>query len=486
MNNLIVNKYVWLFAFFTFAVCIDEFELQFIKQFGYLADENKTETFDNASITRAISEIQRIGNILSSGVFDNKTLELMRKERCGFSDVEIVQSTERVHNSRMFRWDRRNLTYVIRNTASTMPFGYVRRIMYDCFMTWSSYTEFTFVETNSSNADIRISFNDFKGLENVIATTNHLDEKQIEIVFNNAKQWALQSDSNTKQINLKSAALHQIGHALGLTHTDHVDSVVYPYYQYADSKENQLYNRDILMIRHLYGLPIISTTPSLSTTVSTVATTSTIQTRTTTESREETLNVAVDVCNTRVDAVAVFNNKIFMFRKNKYWQIHLNGSLVDRPRKIREFWPELSSPIDAAVEIGDQQVFFVGRRVLLFQHRRLIHERSLVDLKLPENLNVRLAYTWIYENVRTYIWNETHYWKLNTRLEAEIDYPRLISQIWKGVPNTVTAAFSWNQDLHFVDEGEIYRFDSVRMSVARGYPKPLSQVFSYCTPQIEA
>ncbi|KAI6188213.1 Matrix metalloproteinase-2-like protein [Aphelenchoides besseyi] len=253
MNNLIDTKYACLLAFFTFGLCIKDFELQYMKQFGYLSHENGTETFDNVSITKAIAEIQRIGNIYSSGVFDNKTLELMRKERCGFSDVEIVQSTKRVRNSRMFRWNRRNLTYVIKNTLSTMPFGYIRRIMYDSFMTWSSITEFSFVETNSSDADIRISFNDFNGLENVIATTNHLDDQQIEIVFNNAKQWALQSDSNTKQINLKSAALHQIGHALGLTHTDHMDSVIYPYYQYADSKENHLYDRDVLMIRHLYG-----------------------------------------------------------------------------------------------------------------------------------------------------------------------------------------------------------------------------------------
>jgi hypothetical protein len=84
-------------------------------------------------------------------------------------------------------------------------------------------------------------------------------------------------------------------------------------------------------------------------------------------------------------------------------------------------------------------------------------------------------------------------------MSPEIDYPRRIANIWKGIPESVSAAFSWGSgksiclailslllEMFFVDAGELYRFDSFKMAVARGYPRRFSSVFDYCLPRVEA
>jgi hypothetical protein len=121
-------------------------------------------------------------------------------------------------------------------------------------------------------------------------------------------------------------------------------------------------------------------------------------------------------------------------------------------------------------------------------------------LGFPKDLtSVRLAYKWIYGNVGHFIWNDTHYWKLDINvMKPEVDYPRLISAIWKGIPSTVSTALTWSKgssnqfnlfffsDLYFIDAGEIYKFDSFKMNVARGFPRRFSHVFDYCAPKIES
>ncbi|KAI6176997.1 ZnMc domain-containing protein [Aphelenchoides bicaudatus] len=163
--------------------------------------------------------------------------------------------------------------------------------------------------------------------------------------------------------------------------------------------------------------------------------------------------------------------------------------MITRPRLIREYWPELLTwPVDAALEMNGQVFMFVGNQVLTFQNRRLMSTKNLTELGLPSDLTkVRLAYKWFYGDVMHFVWNETHYWKLDARtMKTEVDYPRLISNIWKGIPTTVSAAFSWSNELWFVDAGVMFKFDSFKMDVSRGYPRRFSHILDHCLPRAEA
>lgn len=55
------------------------------------------------------------------------------------------------------------------------------------------------------------------------------------------------------ELNLKQAVLHQLGHAAGLHHSDHPQSVMYPFYRNV-SDDSQLHPYDVTLIRRLYGL----------------------------------------------------------------------------------------------------------------------------------------------------------------------------------------------------------------------------------------
>lgn len=151
-----------------------------------------------------------------------------------------------------------------------------------------------------------------------------------------------------------------------------------------------------------------------------------------------------------------------------------------------------------------QILLSLGRNCYEYWGRRLVTVRNLTDFGLPAELdNVRLAYTWNYGNEhRYYIWSSEKYWKIDVRdMRKEVDYPRPISLNWKGVPLEVSAAATWGKgtrwhrmcegdgyrsDLLFFGDGEVYKFGSYKMSVARGYPKPFSHVIKHCMPRAEA
>ncbi len=67
-----------------------------------------------------------------------------------------------------------------------------------------------------------------------------------DLHFNDAQTWGVQMN-----IDLFSVALHEIGHALGLGHSDIPGAVMYPYYKLVAG----LSNDDIAAVQALYGAP---------------------------------------------------------------------------------------------------------------------------------------------------------------------------------------------------------------------------------------
>lgn len=158
--------------------------------------------------------------------------------------------------------------------------------------------------------------------------------------------------------------------------------------------------------------------------------------------------VVLDPCDTDVDAIGVFRQEIFIFKGDRFWRMDQKGELVEKPRKITDFWPEMTQPIDACVEIKDQALFFSGKTIFFFSGHRLIRRQKLSSLGLPDDLErVRLAYEWRYgPEAKYYIWSDDKYWKLDVNtMKVEVDYPREIGTNWKGVGDQVSGAFSWGK-----------------------------------------
>lgn len=91
---------------------------------------------------------------------------------------------------------------------------------------------------------------------------------------------------------------------------------------------------------------------------------------------------------------------------------------------------------------------------------------------LPNSIDA--AFT--YKNGKTYFFKGSKYWRYNGR-QLDGDYPKEISEGFTGVPDNVDAAMVWggNGKIYFFKGSKFWRFDPLkRPPVKSTYPKPVS------------
>ena len=144
--------------------------------------------------------------------------------------------------------------------------------------------------------------------------------------FDNAENWQIGADTD-----LYSVAVHELGHALGLGHSDKSGAVMYPYYRRATS----LTSEDISAILLLYADPVAATpTPSAPPTPPTPTPTPAPKPPTTSPSAPASpFNVslsspAADTTQTTLSVSGLLNAGTGPWRISWYAGGGLNGSLV--------------------------------------------------------------------------------------------------------------------------------------------------------------
>ncbi|XP_024889522.1 stromelysin-2-like [Temnothorax curvispinosus] len=193
------------------------------------------------------------------GELNEETLNRMRKPRCGVEDI-----SERTFAPLSDKWPKKHLKWNF-HLANDLILKTTRA----AFDLWAANSSLTF-EHNLLNPDILISFQ------------VHVDKTET---------WHIQLNENPPgTYNLLYTLTHEIGHALGLPHTFHKDSVMYTYVP-DDAFPVQLSLEDVLSIQHLYGAKKNVNFPKLTTTTP-ATTTTTIPTTTTTATKD----VETDLC----------------------------------------------------------------------------------------------------------------------------------------------------------------------------------------------
>lgn len=92
----------------------------------------------------------------------------------------------------------------------------------------------------------------FNGRGNTLGHAfNPINDNCREIHFVKAEEWNYNSTDN-----FYAVALHEVGHALGLSHSSDPSAVMYAYY----SRITNFFNDDILGIQSVYGAPKLTTT----------------------------------------------------------------------------------------------------------------------------------------------------------------------------------------------------------------------------------
>ncbi|XP_062983907.1 stromelysin-1-like [Elgaria multicarinata webbii] len=387
-----------------------------------------------------LQQMQEFFGLKVTGNLDPSTLDVMRKPRCG------VPETEKFSTFAMSpKWGKKDLTYSIQNYTPDMHQADVDDAIERAWKVWSDVTPLTFSRVYGGPADIEISFaarshGDYIPFDGPGGELAHAYSPAFggNAHFDEDENWS----TDLQGTNLFLVAAHEFGHSLGLGHSSVWGSLMFPMYHPSDPKYFRLHRDDIEGIQYLYGPPendrVSSGTPTPPPKIPTVA-------------------PSTDSCDSRLafDAVTTLRGESLFFKDSFFWRKNSpSAEAVKTP--ISEFWPALSSGVDAAYEVEDDDTVF------LFKGRKYWATKgNIIQPGFPKNIlhlgfpgNVKKVDGAAYDGYskKTYFFSGNKYWRYDeAKNSMEEGYPRKITADFHGIGPKVDAAF--------LDYGRFYLFN---------------------------
>ncbi|KAK8623405.1 hypothetical protein V6N13_118290 [Hibiscus sabdariffa] len=149
----------------------------------------------------------------------------MSTPRCGVPDVHNHGMLHSISNYTFFggspRWSKYDLAYnFLPDSLQVVSFQVLRPVVARAFQKWASVSPFRFQE---------------------VAQTFHYDADE---------SWS--SNPTRSQVDLESVTVHELGHNLGLDHSQYQSAIMYPLIPLGPIKRN-LGQVDIIGLQALYG-----------------------------------------------------------------------------------------------------------------------------------------------------------------------------------------------------------------------------------------
>ena len=224
----------------------------FLRHYGYLRGGEAEPGLLDDRTSEALAAYQRFNSLPETGDFDPAVRDLMRYPRCGLPDLNggIAFELETP-------LDHLELTFAFGNGTADLD-GYLEfHAVERAFGTWAATDHFAFYEVRSdAQHDFMVSWSasaaDFPigELANALYPSSAPTQR---ILFNDLWNWNLYNYGPIGfQIDVESVALHEIGHLLGLKHSNVPGSVMWPVMD-LDTEHSTLHRDDRAAINALYG-----------------------------------------------------------------------------------------------------------------------------------------------------------------------------------------------------------------------------------------
>jgi predicted Zn-dependent protease len=239
----------------------------YLAKFGYLPAGQRSGGPQQRALARnrAIAKFQDYAGLPVTGQLDEKTQRKMLSPRCGLSDARRPNNRAGVS-----KWRKTNLSWALTKPTSQLDQNRIKTAIRQAFAVWSAVTPLNFTEGQSAT-DFKFSFeirdhgdgagNAFDGPGMVLAHAAypHYGDKG-QLHFDNEETWVFEDAAGIERgnIDLLSVTIHELGHSLGLSHSDDRGAIMFAFYRAPELvngklKQFQLSQTDINDIQGLYG-----------------------------------------------------------------------------------------------------------------------------------------------------------------------------------------------------------------------------------------